>query len=32
MSTAFTKREREHRGLEKVVEILTAGTRPAEDD
>ena len=31
MSTAFAKRERERRGLEEVVEILTGGTRPAED-
>ena len=30
MSTAFAEREREHRGLEDSVEILTGGTRPAD--
>lgn len=30
MSTAFADRERERRGLENRVEILTGGTRPAE--
>jgi protein-tyrosine-phosphatase len=30
MSTAFAERERERRGLEDRVEILTGGTRPAE--
>lgn len=30
MSTAFAERERERRGLEGVVEILTGGTHPAE--
>ena len=30
MSTAFADRERERRGLEDRVEILTGGTRPAE--
>lgn len=30
MSTAFAERERERRGLEDSVEILTGGTRPAD--
>ena len=30
MSTAFAERERERRGLEDDVEILTGGTHPAE--
>ncbi|MEZ3117151.1 low molecular weight phosphatase family protein [Halobaculum sp. MBLA0147] len=30
MSTAFAERERERRGLEATVEILTGGTHPAE--
>lgn len=30
MSTAFAERERERRGLEDRVEILTGGTRPAD--
>ncbi|MEF8842145.1 MAG: low molecular weight phosphatase family protein [Haloarculaceae archaeon] len=30
MSTAFAERERERRGLEDDVEILTGGTRPAD--
>jgi arsenate reductase len=30
MSAAFAERERERRGLEDTVEILTGGTRPAE--
>lgn len=30
MSTAFAEGERERRGLEDVVEILTGGTHPAE--
>ena len=30
MSTAFAERERERRGLEDRVEILTGGTHPAE--
>jgi protein-tyrosine-phosphatase len=30
MSTAFAEREREHRGLEDRVEILTGGTHPAD--
>jgi len=30
MSTAFAERERERRGLDDVVEILTGGTHPAE--
>ena len=30
MATAFAKREREHRGLDDAVEILTGGTRPAD--
>ncbi|MFC6941094.1 low molecular weight phosphatase family protein [Salinirubellus sp. GCM10025818] len=30
MSTAFAERERERRGLEDAVEILTGGTHPAE--
>jgi protein-tyrosine-phosphatase len=30
MSTAFAERERERRGLEEDVEILTGGTHPAE--
>jgi len=30
MSTAFAKRERERRGLEDDVDILTGGTQPAE--
>jgi protein-tyrosine-phosphatase len=30
MSTAFAKREREQRGLEDAVEILTGGTHPAD--
>jgi protein-tyrosine-phosphatase len=30
MSTAFAEREREERGLEDAVEILTGGTHPAE--
>jgi len=31
MSTAFAERERERRGLEDRVEILTGGTHPADD-
>ena len=31
MSTAFAERERERRGLEDDVEILTGGTRPAAE-
>ncbi|SEN65880.1 Protein-tyrosine-phosphatase [Halorientalis persicus] len=31
MSTAFAEREREERGLEDEVEILTGGTHPAEE-
>ncbi|MFC7193753.1 low molecular weight phosphatase family protein [Halosimplex aquaticum] len=30
MSTAFAERERERRGLEESVEILTGGTHPAD--
>jgi protein-tyrosine-phosphatase len=30
MSTAFAERERQRRGLENRVELLTGGTRPAE--
>jgi protein-tyrosine-phosphatase len=30
MSTAFAERERERRGLDDSVEILTGGTRPAD--
>ena len=30
MSTAFAERERERRGLEEQVEILTGGTHPAD--
>ncbi len=30
MSTAFAERERDRRGLEDTVEILTGGTRPAD--
>jgi len=30
MSTAFAERERERRGLDGIVEILTGGTHPAE--
>jgi len=30
MSTAFGERERERRGLEEAVEILTGGTHPAD--
>jgi len=30
MSTAFAERERERRGLEGRIEILTGGTRPAD--
>lgn len=30
MSTAFAERERERRGLEDTVEILTGGTHPAD--
>jgi len=30
MSTAFAERERERRGLEEQVEILTGGTQPAD--
>lgn len=30
MSTAFAERERERRGLEDSVDILTGGTRPAD--
>lgn len=30
MSTAFAERERERRGLEDVVEIITGGTHPAK--
>jgi arsenate reductase len=30
ISTAFAERERERRGLEDRVEILTGGTRPAD--
>jgi arsenate reductase len=30
MSTAFAEREREQRGLEETVEILTGGTHPAD--
>ena len=30
MSTAFAERERERRGLEDRVELLTGGTRPAD--
>ncbi|WP_324760762.1 low molecular weight phosphatase family protein [Haloarcula sp. GH36] len=30
MSTAYAERERERRGLEADIEILTGGTRPAE--
>ncbi|MGB9985551.1 low molecular weight phosphatase family protein [Salarchaeum japonicum] len=30
MSTAFAEREREHRGLDDIVDILTGGTHPAE--
>ena len=30
MSTAFAEREREQRGLEESVEILTGGTHPAD--
>lgn len=30
MATAFAERERERRGLDDVVEILTGGTRPAD--
>jgi arsenate reductase len=30
MSTAFAERERDRRGLEDAVEILTGGTRPAD--
>jgi len=30
MSTAFAEREREERGLEDAVEILTGGTHPAD--
>ncbi|WP_136687200.1 arsenate-mycothiol transferase ArsC [Halorhabdus amylolytica] len=30
MSTAFAEREREHRGLEDAVAIVTGGTHPAE--
>ena len=31
MSTAFAEREREQRGLEDSVEILTGGTHPADE-
>jgi arsenate reductase len=31
MSTALAERERDRRGLENVVEILTGGTHPAEE-
>ncbi len=31
MATAFAARERRERGLEGAVEILTGGTRPADD-
>jgi len=31
MSTAFAERERERRGLEDEVEILTGGTHPADE-
>lgn len=30
MSTAFAERERERRGLEEQIEILTGGTHPAD--
>ena len=30
MATAFAEHEREHRGLDDAVEILTGGTRPAD--
>lgn len=30
MSTAFAERERDHRGLEDSVEIITGGTHPAD--
>lgn len=31
MATAFAERERERRGLDDEVDIVTGGTRPAED-